>query len=189
MTKAENRCGTIEHTNMREHLIIGNWKMNPGSQLEARKLLRDLVRILPRPAKGKVAVALPYPYLGLFEKTMRKQLLLGAQDVSPYSKGAHTGDVSASMLRSLDVTLSIIGHSERRADGENNEIIARKIETALRGDLRPILCVGERERDPHGKYFGLVEEQVRTALLAVRTSVGHQHRNAKCETGDARGRP
>jgi triosephosphate isomerase len=68
------------------------------------------------------------------------------------------------MLKSFEVEHVIVGHSERRARGEDDALIRKKIAQAVKAGLAPILCVGERERDAHGKYFSLIEGQIREAL-------------------------
>src|SRR4051812_50131698 len=67
----------------------------------------------------------------------------GAQDLSEYVSGAHTGDISGSMLAKLGCQYVVVGHSERRADHhEDDALVARKVKAALTNDLAPILCVG-----------------------------------------------
>jgi triosephosphate isomerase len=77
----------------------------------------------------------------------------GAQDLSPFESGAHTGDISGEFLAKLGCTYVIVGHSERRTDhGEDNETVAAKSRAALSHGLTPVICVGEtaEDREAHG---------------------------------------
>lgn len=97
--------------------------------------------------KPEVAVIPPYPYLGTVAQTIDATacpLCLGAQDLSIHASGAHTGEVSGSMLKDLGCQYVLVGHSERRADhGESNEVVALKFVAAQASGVIPILCVGE----------------------------------------------
>ena len=105
----------------------------------------------------------PFPYLDSVAITLRQsELMLGAQDCHPSEKGAHTGDVSANMLKDIGCTFVITGHSERRADhGEADELVKAKAEAALSAGLSVIICVGEtqHERDT-GKTSAVVTRQI-----------------------------
>jgi triosephosphate isomerase len=87
-------------------------------------------------------------------------LSLGAQDAFPEALGAHTGEVSFSQLGQFKVGLVIVGHSERRAMGETDATINKKVLAVVNNELTAVLCVGEKVRDSHGEYFGLVREQI-----------------------------
>jgi len=96
----------------------------------------------------------------------RLRLLYGAQDLSPSASGAHTGDISGSMLAKLGCTYVLVGHSERRAGHkESNELINKKIKAVFTNELKPILCVGEdlqiREA---GNHIAHVLDQLRNCL-------------------------
>ncbi len=71
------------------------------------------------------------------------------------------------MLKSVGVSSVVIGHSERRALGETDELIAEKIMATIKSGLTAVVCVGESKRDTHGEYFTFVEKQVRSLLKAV----------------------
>ncbi|MGC9610884.1 MAG: triose-phosphate isomerase [Minisyncoccia bacterium] len=117
-------------------LVVANWKMNPASLREAVKLAKACDK------KGTV-IAPPFVFLEEVGRTLKKAAL-GAQNVSYESAGAHTGDISVRQLKSLGVKYAIIGHSERRASGETDAVINKKIKAALAGGLKVILCVGEK---------------------------------------------
>ena len=93
-------------------------------------------------------------------------MAFGAQDVSATTGGAKTGEVTAQMAASAGAKYDLIGHSERRAAGDNNAIVAEPLSHALAHKLTPILCVGERARDGEGKYLAFVREELDAALAA-----------------------
>ena len=122
---------------MPRKIAAGNWKMN-GS-LDALKEIRDL----PTSTSVDVLICPPFPYLAQAQNGAG-DIRIGAQDCHMNEKGAHTGDVSASMLADLGVKHVIIGHSERRTDHhETDEIVAAKTKTAWDAGLFVILCIGE----------------------------------------------
>lgn len=152
-------------------IVVFNWKMNPATVGKAKELFLDIRRAAARRANVETVVAAPFPYLAELRKlTTGKRTKLGAQDVFWERAGAHTGDVSASMLVSVGVSHVIVGHSERRARGETDEDVARKAAASIRAGIVPIVCVGEHERDPQGRYLAHVEMQVRAAASAVRSA-------------------
>jgi triosephosphate isomerase len=93
----------------------------------------------------------------------------GAQDVSPFDEGAHTGDISAEFLKKLNCRYVIIGHSERRQDHhENDELVAAKTKAALKHGLVPIICVGETSDDREKFESSAVPVgQLRTVLSQI----------------------
>ena len=95
-------------------------------------------------------------------------LKLGSQNVSKYDLGAHTGEVTSSQLKSFGVTYSIVGHSERRADGETDEDINKKILRLQEEGITPILCVGEtKEERDKGTYQKVITNMLGKDLVGV----------------------
>jgi triosephosphate isomerase len=131
--------------NVRRKLVAGNWKMN-GS----RAALSELAAIAAaaREAPGvDVAICPPFTLIPL-AVPRAGGLVVGAQDCHSKESGAHTGNVSAPMLKEAGARLAILGHSERRADqGESDETVRAKAEAALRHGLQAIVCVGESESE------------------------------------------
>lgn len=151
---------------MRQRLVIGNWKMH-GSLAVNLGLLHQLKRGAAALGNGtSLAVCVPYPYLFQARSVLAgSEVAWGAQDVSEFSQGAYTGEVSGAMLSDLGCRYVIVGHSERRAMyGETSEVVAAKVGAALNVGLTPVLCVGETlaERDA-----GLTERVVLLQLEAV----------------------
>lgn len=128
---------------MRTHYIAGNWKMNT-SKAEAVKLAQDLVKEL-KGKKGKYMIAPPFVYLDAVAQVVKgSNVILGAQDIAANDNGAHTGEVSAAMLKDIGVQTVIIGHSERRHEiGESDMLINTKVRKALDSGLDVVLCIGE----------------------------------------------
>ncbi len=129
---------------MRKKLAAGNWKMN-GTEAQLAEV-DSLIASHPDP---KVDLLL-CPPATLIERMARRigtaQVAVGGQDCHAAVSGAHTGDVSAEMLRDAGARHVILGHSERRADhGETDACIRAKAETALAHDLIVVICVGETE--------------------------------------------
>jgi len=130
---------------LRRKLVAGNWKMNGG-----RAALGELAVIAAaaREASGvDVAICPPFTLIPL-AVPRAGGLAIGAQDCHSKDKGAHTGNVSAPMLKEAGARLAIVGHSERRADqGESDDLVRAKAEAALRHGLQAIVCVGESEAE------------------------------------------
>ena len=143
--------------------------MYPKTLREAKKLFNGIARRVSRTRGATIVVCPPLPYLEELKRTYRgTKIRFGAQDVSLHEKeGAHTGEVSASMLKNLGAQYAIVGHSERRAMGETDDIVAAKVRAALKAGLVPLICIGERERDREGKYFSWLERELAASLGAV----------------------
>ena len=128
-------------------LIAGNWKMNglKSSQAEFEAMLAGASEVA---AKADLLVCPPATLIAAFAERARgsKTLAVGAQDCHPKSSGAHTGDISAEMLADAGATAIIVGHSERRADhGETDVLVRQKAEAVWRAGLTAIVCIGETQ--------------------------------------------
>ncbi len=155
---------------MSKKIIIGNWKMNPATSKDAEKLFEGVVKSISGIKKTDVVVCPPFLYLPSFAKASvgKGKIKLGAQDAFWGDIGAFTGEVSAEMIYNIGVKYVILGHSERRAMGENNADINKKVKAALVVGLIPILCVGEKQRDEDHSYFNLVKAQLEECLEGVK---------------------
>lgn len=128
----------------RKKLIVGNWKMN-GARAAVAPLIEQ-VRVAAADSSGvEVALCVPFPFLETAERLLADSTLAwGAQDLSEHASGAHTGEVSAQMLKDFGCRYVIVGHSERRSDhGESDQLVLSKVRAALDQSLTPIICVGE----------------------------------------------
>jgi len=153
-------------------IIIGNWKMNPISLKEGERLFKEISKNLPRLKKTKVVICPPFLYIEKLKK-LAKRIQLGAQNVCGADAGPYTGEVAGGMLYDAGVRYVIVGHSERRARGEENEEINKKIKVALSESITPILCVGENvrdEMDESHQYFNIVKTQLEECLVGISKS-------------------
>jgi len=156
----------------RKKLVAGNWKMNMTSS-EVAPYLEVFRQELETIDNIDIALFPPFTALAKTSEILdnTQKIRLGAQNMSPEAKGAYTGEISAAMLRDLFVRYILVGHSERRRlFGESDELVRRKIVTALSSELRPILCVGETlEERQAGQEKAVLEGQLRGALEGLST--------------------
>ncbi|MEO8209658.1 MAG: triose-phosphate isomerase [bacterium] len=156
---------------MRRKLIAGNWKMNLDYK-DSEKLAKNIEEKLDKKFLAKLDVLLcpSFISLGIVNKTIKNsEIKLGAQNLSYENDGAYTGEISASMLRSVGCEYVIIGHSEsRKYFHETNGIINKKIKQATEHNLKPIFCVGETFEEREDEiYEGVIEKQVREGLADI----------------------
>lgn len=159
-------------------LVVANWKMNPQTAKEAALLFRTVAKGIHGVKNVDVVIAPPFVYLSSFSiQPVRVSagghsafsIHLAAQDCFWEERGAYTGEISPVMLKALGVTHVILGHSERRAHlGETDEMVNKKIKAALHAGLKPIVCVGERERERENEIPASVGEQVKKALAGLK---------------------
>lgn len=151
---------------MRRPIIAGNWKMNEtiDQSLDlATKLKSEVAKVVD----VDIVVCPPYTSLFAVGKAVRgTNIFLGAQDIYWEEKGAYTGEISPGMLIDVGCRYVIIGHSERRQFfAETNQSVNKKVKTALKFGLTPIMCVGERlEERERGVTEGVVREHITRGL-------------------------
>lgn len=144
---------------MRDMLIIGNWKAYVATNEDAKALVASTKRAAAR-SRAKIVLAPPFPYIGLLASGAKSKVMFGAQDVSDTTVGNATGEVTAQALKRLGATYAIVGHSERRARGETDAIVAAKAQRALSAGLIPVLCIGEAARDHDASYLQFLKAQL-----------------------------
>lgn len=142
-------------------LIVANWKMYKSVK-EAKDFINSLIPLIAS-SKRRIFIASSYPAIPVSVETAgNSSIVIGAQNIHDQVEGAFTGEVSAKMIKECGAKFSLIGHSERREYfQESNLLINRKIKTALKEKLIPILCVGETLQEREG---GLVEATLGTQL-------------------------
>ena len=147
---------------MKKKFIVANWKMAPSSLSEAQEILErtdEYLGTLDDRKEFTLVFCAPFVFLEEVAKYLdtshlAHQAFLGAEDIATEDSGALTGEVSGPMLQKLGVRYVIIGHSERRWKlGESDEVVNKKLKAALRNELIPIVCIGERTRDGNFKDF------------------------------------
>lgn len=160
----------------RTPLMAGNWKMNLN-HIEAIALVQKFAYTLTADdfAALEIAVIPPFTDIRSVQTLVdgdKIALKYGAQDLAVADKGAFTGEVSGAMLAKLGCTFVIVGHSERRANnGEDDQKVNLKVQSALRNGLTPILCVGEGlETRKAGEQVAFTLAQLDAALAGVASS-------------------
>jgi len=154
---------------MRTKIVAGNWKMNKTFE-EADDLINAILEFVNKNEllNKAVIVCPPAVFLELATDLAHEtNLLVGAQNISNFEFGAYTGEISGPMLSSMAVDYAIIGHSERRKYfSESNEVLAQKVNMALKHEIAPIFCCGELlpEREA-GKHFEIVNKQLEESVF------------------------
>jgi triosephosphate isomerase len=154
---------------MRKQIAAANWKMNLTFQ-QATALLQSINSAeISLKENHEVVFAVPFPYLPMSIGSVqhKKNFFISAQNCSDKKSGAYTGEVSTEMLKSIDVTFCLVGHSERREYfGESNLMLADKLNLCLANGITPIFCCGEalatREQNQQNSY---VEQQLAESLF------------------------
>lgn len=147
---------------MSKKIIIANWKLNPINQKEAEKLLKQIIKDL-KYKKSEIVFCPPIVYLNVLKKLSRK-FKFGVQNIFYENTGSFTGEISSIMAKNLGAEYVILGHSERRALGEDDKFINKKVKQALDFGLIPIICIGEKERDAEHEYLNFIQKQINDSL-------------------------
>jgi len=156
---------------MRKNIVAGNWKMNKTFE-EADDLLFDLAESLKdlELENEEVIVCPPAIYLEMSTDVgLENNFAVGAQNCASEASGAYTGEISAAMLKSLEVQYCIVGHSERRKYyHETHEDLEKKVNLLLDNDISPIFCCGEvlEERESE-KHFDIIKAQISESLFGL----------------------
>ena len=152
---------------MRHQIVAGNWKMHKNLS-ETHVLLDELIELLPTGKEVEVIVAPAFTNLASAVNHLEgTNIQVAAQNMHQAEGGAFTGEISAQMLLSVGVETVIIGHSERRHYfKETDAILADKVNTALRHNMRVIYCIGEELKDRESKqYLNVIFNQLRDGLF------------------------
>ncbi len=159
---------------MRKKIVAGNWKMNLDLE-GGRKLAAEICAMIKEkplaqlPGSPEVAFFPPFVFITEILKASEGTVgvSVGSQNIHQLEKGAYTGEVAATMVKSCGATQTLIGHSERRAYfHEDDALLAKKVEQALNNGLTPVFCCGEvlPEREA-GNHFKVVKEQIEKGLF------------------------
>lgn len=151
---------------MRKNIVAGNWKMN-NDLAQTQSLISDLKKRMNSP-NCEVMIAPTHTNLWhAYEALRLSKIEVIAQNMHFAENGAYTGEISAEMLKSVGVETVILGHSERRAYfNETDELLAKKVDAALRNEIRIIFCFGEELADRKaGNHEVVVKSQIENALF------------------------
>ncbi len=154
---------------MRKNIVAGNWKMN--NDLAATKTLISELIEKEKTSNAEVMIAPTFVNLLEASKLLKdSNIIVAAQNMHFAENGAYTGEVSASMLKSVGVNTVILGHSERREYfQENDTLLKQKVDFALENNMEVIFCFGEKWDDRSAEnHFNVVERQIKNALFHLK---------------------
>lgn len=155
---------------MRKNIVAGNWKMNMDYE-QGISLFSEIVNMVKDEVIGnqEVVVCSPFIHLAAISKLSSGtgNVSIAAQTINEHESGAYTGEISASQVKSTGAAYVILGHSERRAYfNETDELLAEKVNAALKHDLKPIFCIGEtKDERESGSYFDIIKTQLSKGLF------------------------
>ena len=151
---------------MRRTMFVGSWKANK-SLAEAKEFFKEFTGHASR-FMHETVLCPAYVHMETAMGAMPSTVKLGAQDCSQFGNGPHTGEISASMLSGFGVKYCIVGHVERRAAGETDEDINKKVKQCLAAGISPIICVGDTLAEYDNNMTRVVlEKQMRDCLVGV----------------------
>jgi triosephosphate isomerase len=153
---------------MKKKIIVGNWKMNPTTLDEAKRIYKSTKASAGKLKNVTVVACPPFIYTSAFLKSKTdSSLAIGVQNAYFEPQGSFTGEISPLMIKDLGVKYAIIGHSERRVRGETDEMIAKKVQLLLETGIKVILCVGEKTRNEDGSHLDFIKDQIKSSLDKV----------------------
>ena len=156
---------------MRKQIVAGNWKMN-NDLAGTEALISELIKQKNK-SDAEIMIAPTFTNLwAAFEALRQSEIEVIAQNMHFAENGAYTGEISAGMLKSIGIKTVILGHSERRAYfNETDDLLAKKVNTALANDMTVIFCFGEELADRKaGKEETVVASQIKNALFHLEAS-------------------
>lgn len=154
---------------MRDKIVAGNWKMN-NDLSQTEELLKGIKKHWEGDPEVRVIVAPAFTNLyHAFDSLRDFPIDVAAQNMNENDNGAFTGEVSAAMLTSVGVKTVILGHSERRSIfKENDDVLAKKVDSALKNDMEVIFCCGEElEERKSENHFEVVKRQLKRGLFHI----------------------
>jgi triosephosphate isomerase len=160
---------------MRKKIVAGNWKMNLTVS-DSIELVDDISAAIQNDDiyGRRIIVAPPFVNIAAAHDAPNRdhRLEVCAQNMHQEDHGAYTGEISAKMLLGADVSIVILGHSERREYfGETDALLKQKVDTALRNNMEVIFCFGEKLEDrKNGSHFMVVEQQIKNALFHIKNN-------------------
>jgi triosephosphate isomerase len=159
----------------KKRIVVGNWKMNPPTLADAKKIFSK-IKQLSSNVNGQLVICPPATYLyALVSSYKGKKITFGTQDAYWQNNGSLTGYLSPTMAESSGAKYLIVGHSERRElAGETPDLIAKKVLAGVEAQLTVILCVGEKVRDRNAEYLISIKDDLRDCLKKIdKRMMGH----------------
>lgn len=152
-----------------KRLIVANWKMHPTRFADAKKLFLAIKKTASTLQGVQTVIAPPSVFLARLSALYKgHRIAFSSQDTFWENEGSFTGEVGALMLKDSGATYVIVGHSERRALGDTNKRVEKKVLSACQAKLSVILCIGEPERNHNsGAHLDFLKEQITTALSGI----------------------
>ncbi|MBI2651778.1 triose-phosphate isomerase [Candidatus Woesearchaeota archaeon] len=150
-------------------ILIANWKMNKDLK-DAASFIKAFKKDIKKIKNSAAVICPPFTLLHEMKKMLRgSSIKLGAQNIYFEEKGAFTGEISASMVKDAGCEYVILGHSERRQYfNESDELISKKVKSALKNSLKVILCIGETlEQRNNNSTFNVLQNQLERCLKDV----------------------
>lgn len=145
--------------------ILGNWKMKPATRAEAVAVAKKISS--GNTSKVEVAIIPPALFLSDIQKNISAMVSYGIQDISWEETGSCNAELSATQAKSVGCDYAIVGHSSRRALGETDDSVNKKIQACIAHDIIPIVCIGESERDTQGAYIDFLRNQIQASFKAL----------------------
>ncbi|MBK1441935.1 triose-phosphate isomerase [Parapedobacter sp. ISTM3] len=161
---------------MRKKIVAGNWKMNLDFQ-QGISLFSEIVNMAKDEVVGQQQVVVCSPFIHLHGIAQlakgTSRVAIGAQNIYFEEKGAYTGEISATQVKSAGAEYVILGHSERRAYfNESDELLSKKVDAALSHGLIPIFCIGETQEEREaGRYFDVIRGQLEKGVFHLPSEV------------------
>ena len=149
-------------------LLVANWKMNPPTYAEAKKLLEATKKAADSAKNVTIVIAPPSIYVRELRASYKgKKIGFAIQNAHAEAAGSFTGEISMVQAKGAGITQVIVGHAERRAMGESNDDTRKKIAAGVALGLSPILCVGELTRTTDGEHFEFIKAQLKAGFADV----------------------
>ncbi len=144
-------------------VVAGNWKMNKTYN-EAIDFINELKKEDLKTNGIEVQLFVPYIYLNELKQMVKDMpITIGAQNIHQEELGAYTGEISADMLNSINISDTLIGHSERRQYyNETDKVVNQKVLTALKKEINPVVCIGETLDERNGN---ITHQVLKTQLV------------------------